>query len=172
MKTILVNVDNNTGPILLGRVGEQNARQIVFDCAPFEKLYGSGTAELTAQLSNGTKYPVVTEQTETVVVWTVSDADVGVPGLGRAELSWIVGDTIAKTQVFTTSVARSLSGTGSDTPPDPYKDWVDNVEEIGRQASEDAATATQAASLVLDTKSKVDKILSLGPFLVFAEEGQ
>jgi hypothetical protein len=170
VKTIIVNVENHSGTLQLGRVGENNARQIVFDCAAFEREYGPGAAQLFAKLPSGEKYPVVTEQTGSAVVWTIGAADVGCSGNGKAELSWLVGDTVAKTTVWKTQVLASLTGTESEVPPAPYRDWVDKITEVGRQATEDAGTAEQAAQSVLDTKGKVDRLAGLGPFLVLRRE--
>jgi hypothetical protein len=142
----------------------------VFDCSAFEQLYGDGTAQVSAKLPSGEKYPVVTEQTGSAVVWTIGAADVGCSGTGKAELSWLVGDTVAKTMVWKTQVLSSLTGTESEVPPAPYRDWVDEITEVGRQATEGAETAEQAAQSVLDTKEKVDELSSLGPFLVFRRE--
>lgn len=44
--------------IVLGRVGEHLAQEIVFDCSAFAQLYGMGTAVLCARLPSGEKYPV------------------------------------------------------------------------------------------------------------------
>jgi hypothetical protein len=179
VKTIIVNVENHIGTLQLGRVGENNARQIVFDCSAFEQIYGNGTAQVSARLPTGEKYPVSVEQTDSAVVWTVSAADVGAAGTGQAELSWIVNDIIAKTQIFRTSIVKSLTGTETPEPPSPYQDWVDRVEAVGEQAQQAVETATQeaeaaaeAAVAVVEVKQKLDTLMNLGPFLGFAEEGQ
>jgi hypothetical protein len=55
---------------------------------------------------------------------------------------------------------------------------VDKVEAVGEQAQQAAETATQeaeaaaqAAVAVVEVKQKLDTLMNLGPFLVFAEEG-
>jgi hypothetical protein len=156
--------------LTLGRVGENLAREIVFDCTNFAKMYGTGTAIVIAKLPSGVKYPVVIDQNGAMVSWKITAADVSVPGSGKVELQWVANEVVAKTQLFNTLIRESLTGTDTDKPPDPYRDWVDEITEVGRQATEDAEAAEQAAQSVLDTKGKVDRLSGLGPFLVFRRE--
>lgn len=138
--------------LYLGRVGETLARQICFDCAGYVADYGSGVAELVAMTPEGTKYaPANVSQSGSAVTWTISEADVGTAGRGRAELSWLVDGTVAKSRVYTTIIRSSLTGTGSEEAPDVYKDWVDKITRVGTQAGIDAQSAAASAEAAADS---------------------
>ena len=63
MITINVDVGKQTPEsIVLGRRGENLAREIVFDCASLEQEYGAGNATVTAVRADKVKYlPVITQ---------------------------------------------------------------------------------------------------------------
>ena len=131
--------------IVLGRVGEHLAQAIVFDCSAFVQLYGMGTAVLYARLPSGEKYPVPVVQDGSTVTWAVRAADLGIAGLGRGELQWLVNDAVAKTHVFRTRIRESLTGTDVEAPPVPYQDWVDSVTTQAAAAVTSANNAAQSA---------------------------
>lgn len=62
----VINISVLTDKIIrLGRRGEGNVRQIVFDCTCFEETYGSGTAQLLHwRRGDEAPYPVLIEQNE------------------------------------------------------------------------------------------------------------
>jgi hypothetical protein len=78
------------------------------------------------------------------------DADTAYKGLGEAEIRWTVGDDLAKTVTYKTSVQRSL--TEQTEIPEPLESWYDqmleqigNSQEYAQQAEQSAETARQAA---------------------------
>ena len=62
----VINISVLTDKIIrLGRRGEGNVRQIVFDCTCFEETYGSGTAQLLHwRRGDEAPYPVLIEQND------------------------------------------------------------------------------------------------------------
>ena len=62
----VINISVLTDKIIrLGRRGEGNVRQIVFDCTCFEETYGSGTAQLVHwRRGDEAPYPVLIEQND------------------------------------------------------------------------------------------------------------
>ena len=62
----VINISVLTDKIIrLGRRGEGNVRQIVFDCTRFEETYGSGTAQLLHwRRGDEAPYPVLIEQND------------------------------------------------------------------------------------------------------------
>lgn len=131
--------------IFLGREGENNATQVRFGIAQWVKTYGEGRAELIVQRQNDpAPYPIVIERDGNSVVWTVSSADTAHPGrYGRAELRYYVGETLVKSAISQFIVTDAL-GEPTDTPPDPYQSWVDNVLDAAQRA-EDAADRAENA---------------------------
>lgn len=129
MRTVNVNVGECSPGygIIIGRKGETEATQIVFDISTLIETYGNGTCQLMAKLPGGTAYPVAVAQDGTSVIWTVSNADTSVKGSGECELFYYVGEALAKSIVWNTVIARDI-GTEGD-PPNPYSGWVEQVTE-------------------------------------------
>ena len=154
MKNINVNVNRPPTNIPLGRQGENLATCIIFDCTGLVQLYGDGTAELLHELKDGTIYPVAVTQDGASVSWTVSASDTATVGAGRAELRWYVGDTLAKSAKFRTSVSSALADTSVSTPPEPQQSWVDKVlaaaQEIKDGAISDEKLAAAIAAYLAD----------------------
>ena len=138
---------NTLSTIPLGRQGENLARQILFDVSGWESEYGPGSVELIAQRpGDETPYPVVTTRGGDSVVWSVTAADTLYPGdSGRCELRYYVGETLAKSRIWGTYVARAMDTPSETAPPEPEKGWVDQVLEAGTSAKEAAERAEEAA---------------------------
>lgn len=150
---IIATVTTDSGAILpLGRQGEHGVRQVRFDLSYLIETFGEGTAILVHQRSQDlAPYIVSAVQDGDRLEWTVTDADTAYKGLGKAEIRWAVGDDLAKTVTYKTSVQRSL--TEQTEIPDPLESWYDqmleqigNSQEYAQQAEQSAETAQQAAS--------------------------
>ena len=123
--------------LALGRKGENVARQVVFDLRSWRAAYGDGAVSLCAMRAGDTEpYPCGVTQDEDTAVWVLRAADVDKPGWGNVQLSYYVGDTLAKSQTWRTLVAPSLCACGD--PGEVQQGWLD-------QAGKDAAAAQQGA---------------------------
>lgn len=132
MKTINISA-GCPARIMIGRRGENEATQVVFDCTPFAETYGDGTAVLLAKRpTDTTAYPVTVEQDGSTVTWTISDADTAYRGSGVCELFWYVGDTLAKSVVYTTVIGRDIGET-TEEPPDAYESWVETLTGLAAE---------------------------------------
>ena len=132
--------------VTLGRRGENNARQVVFDLSAWSAVYGAGTVQAVAQRAGDiAPYPVSIEQTDNAAVWTVNSADTANVGDGKVELLYTVNDVVVKSEVWKTSVLESLSDDTAE-PPEAASGWVEKVLAAGAQAVGAAAAAEQAAS--------------------------
>jgi len=87
----------------------------------------------------------------TNVIWTVTDADTSVKGSGECELYYYVGETLAKTLVWSTVIGRDIGDSGE--APDPYDDWL---ETLTRLAAETTQNATDAAESAQDAQTAQD----------------
>ena len=150
---IIATVTTDSGAILpLGRQGEHGVRQVRFDLSYLIETFGEGTAILVHQRSQDlAPYIVPAVQDGDRLEWTVTDADTAYKGFGKAEIRWTVGDDLAKTVTYKTSVQRSL--TEQTEIPEPLESWYDqmleqigNSQEYAQQAAQSAETAQQAAS--------------------------
>jgi hypothetical protein len=139
--------------IPLGREGENNARRIVFDLKPFEEVFGPGVAQLIVRRSGeGVPYPVALELEGSHVAWTVNSADTAIPGrYGEAELRYMVGDTLAKSERWQTTVIDAL-GTPSETPPEQQQGWLDKVLSA-------AAKVEEAEAVVREVNNNPPKVI-------------
>lgn len=136
--------------IPLGKQGENNAVRVVWPeiAEEYTKLYGKGRFELVV-VQKDKVYPAVVNVDGADLVWDVHAADVAVAEVGSLELIYYVGDTIAKSQTWKTSVEVSKSAEGTTQPPKPEKNWVDLVlkssSDAKQSATESAESAKQAA---------------------------
>lgn len=123
--------------LALGQKGENVARQVVFDLRAWRAAYGDGAVSLCAKRAGDAEpYPCGVTQDEDTAVWVLQAADVDKPGWGDVQLSYYVGDTLAKSQTWRTLVAPSLCACGD--PGEVQQGWLD-------QAGKDAAAAQQGA---------------------------
>lgn len=123
--------------LALGRKGENVARQVVFNLRLWRAAYGDGAVSLCAMRAGDAEpYPCGVTQDEDTAVWVLRAADVDKPGWGNVQLSYYVGDTLAKSQTWRTLVAPSLCACGD--PGEVQQGWLD-------QAGKDAAAAQQGA---------------------------
>lgn len=147
-KNIYVNAKCPPTNIPLGRQGENRATCVTFDCTGLAQLYGDGTAELLHELKDGTVYPVAIKQDGTSVSWIVTASDTATIGSGRAELRWYVGDTLAKSAKFRTSVSPALADSTTETPPEPQKSWVDKVLAAAQEIKDGAISDDKLAAAI------------------------
>ena len=147
-KNINVNVQRPPTNIPLGRQGENLATCVIFDCTGLVQLYGDGTAELLHELKSGTVYPVAIQQDGASVSWIVTASDTATVGAGRAELRWYVGDTLAKSAKFRTSVSSALADSTTETPPEPQKSWVDKVLQAAQEIKDGAISDDKLAEAI------------------------
>ena len=147
-------------PIQIGFRVENDARTIEFDFTEWSEEYGSGAVELLVKRKGDeAAYPVALEIDGTVATWNISDTDTSVPGYGKAEYSYTVGTTLAKTAVFTFFVAEDLADTTQD-PPDPYQTWVDTLTSLGAETLGNAIRAEDAADRAEDAQSAAEQTVT------------
>ena len=113
MVTVNITVtDDAVQPeIYLGRQGEKQAREIVFDLSALREKYGAGTATLYHQRSKDPAPYLIGETTGTTLTWTVSETDTVYAGIGYCEFRYTFGtEGLSKSTMFATNVKASLSG--------------------------------------------------------------
>lgn len=127
---VTIQVQNNTTSIPLGRRGENEATKVIFDFAPLEEVYGEGTPQLFVKRPVDTNsYVVDLDGNE----WVVSNIDTAYEGHGACEIFWYVGDTLAKTIVYSTYVAKDIGDAGETPvpPPTPSYESAYCIGQIG-----------------------------------------
>lgn len=129
MKTI--NVDLSTGEalnLLIGRQGENNVTQVIFDFSALKTEFGTGTLSLSVKRP---KEYVPYAQTMTVsgtnATWLVNETDTGNFGCGEIQLTYTVSGKVAKTVIYKYTVYRSIGVDGEY--PIPGQTWQEEIEE-------------------------------------------
>ncbi len=147
----------------LGRTGENNAREIVFDIQRWKDEYGTGIVELLVKRpGENSMYPVAVEIEGGFVYWVITYSDVEHAGTdGRAELRYYVGDTLVKSNIWVTSISKSLEFP-EIVPPEPQQSWVDQVIQAGADAKAAALDAKSAAESASESAEKLDKAIPVG----------
>lgn len=160
---IIINAITNpvsNSMLNIGRQGEHNAKRIWFDLTWLIENYGDGTAVLVHQRSKDiAPYICNAEQEANRLVWSIDGNDTAYDGIGKAEIRWTVGNTLAKTVIYKTNVLQSI--TADEVIPDPYESWYDKMmdkisdnEEYAEQAEQSAQEASQSAQ---DASNSADR---------------
>ena len=132
--------------VVLGRRNENQARCVMFDIVEWQRTYGEGTVQLLAQRpQEDTPYPCAVTVENGLVRWVIKEADVAMPGEGKAELRYYVGETVAVSDTYRTWVLPSLGEAGSE-PPAPEQSWVETVLQAARDAEQSAQNARNAVT--------------------------
>lgn len=115
----------------IGKNGEGDALRVTFPVvSEWEALYGAGGVWTLNVQRNGDALAYAAQDfkiEDGATIWVVTDADAAVVGEGRCELTYKIGDTVAKSRTYAFRVDRSLTG-GGDVP-DPVKGWQEALEE-------------------------------------------
>lgn len=135
--------------LMLGRVSETRATQVTIDMSSVIQRYPDAIGSITVKQPNGKEYPAVVTQTDGMLTWVITSADIGdKAGTGAAQITVRSADgTIIKTAIATTRVSESL-GNPQSPAPDPVQAWVDSAAaQLGKvvQAGTDAANAAKNA---------------------------
>lgn len=137
--------------IMLGRQGENLAREVIFDVSGVRAEFGDGTFRLSAKRpGEANAYPATVTETGDTVVWALTGADTQNAGRGQCELAYYAGETRLKTWTYDTAVAKSLTGSPKT---DPYDEFLD---EVNRLAAEAAISQREAKNSENAAKNSVE----------------
>ena len=144
MQAVIMNPD--TYPVV-GFVGENEYRQLIFDISALREEYPEAFYSITFQRpGDPAAYPVPDSQIDIsgdLLCWTMSDADLSKSGAGHCQLTLSYGSTIAKTAIYAVDVRAALDG--SEDPPEPWQSWVEEVTGAAEAASRSAVDAKAEA---------------------------
>ena len=163
MKTI--NVDLSTGEalnLLIGRQGENNVTQVIFDFSALKTEFGTGTLSLSVKRP---KEYVPYAQTMTVsgtnATWLVNETDTGNFGCGEIQLTYTVSGKVAKTVIYKYTVYRSIGIDGEY--PIPGQTWQEEIEEDIAEIKEDLAEI-EGGGVPTNVRQAVETILKAAVF--------
>ena len=165
MKTINITVGQSVYGIPIGRRGENEATQVVFDVSSLISTYGSGTAVLLAKRPTDTSaYPITVTQDGATVTWLVSDTDTAYRGAGECELFYYVGETLAKSVVYRTTIGKDI-GTTTEEPPDAYESWVEQLTGLAAETQQNATDAAQSATDAAASAAEITELSAMATTL-------
>lgn len=123
---------------LIGRVGENASRQIVFDCSEvLTEFPGASILCVLRRSKDEMPYTADVTMSGTNATLTLRDTDLAVAGYLNIELRAVKNGVVYKSSVFTGTVALSLYG-DADKPGEVVRDVLDRVD-----AALNAAEATK-----------------------------
>lgn len=142
---------------LLGRTGEKDSRQIVFDCEKVLKEYPNAVIACIFQRSDGTSpYGGRVQADGFLRKVTLTATETAVAGEMQIELRAIEGDVIRKSAIFKGYIAGSLEGEG-DTPDSPLDDVLNRLSVVEQKAVCATSAANEAAEAVKETAEEATK---------------
>lgn len=119
--------------IMLGKQGENLAREVIFDVSGVRAEFGDGTFRLSAKRpGEADAYPAAVTETGDTVVWALTGADTQNAGRGQCELAYYAGETRLKAWTYDTAIAKSLTGSPKT---DPYDEFLDEVNRLAAEAA-------------------------------------
>ena len=160
MRDIILTLDRfGDQALLLGRVGENRATQVLVDLKSILSQYPDAIASITVKQPGRTEYPAAVKQEGGILTWEITRADIGdKAGSGQAQITIQDADgTVIKTAIACTRVGESL-GDATAPAPDPVGTWIDKA--TGTLA--DVERAGNAAQAVAD---EVQRRLDNGDFV-------
>lgn len=119
--------------IMLGKQGENLAREVIFDVSGVRAEFGDGAFRLSAKRpGEADAYPATVTETGDTVVWALTGADTQNAGRGQCELAYYANETRLKTWTYDTAIAKSLTGSPK---VDPYDEFLDEVNRLAAEAA-------------------------------------
>lgn len=151
MKTTVIDLSVERSVMLnLGRVGENNITEFVFDYTNWTDEFGDGVLSLVLKRQGDAEgYPKSMTVESGQSTWVVDSTDAGVEGIGEAQLTYTVNGDVKKSVIYLTRTCPSIEPVGP--APDPYQSWLDQMIEA-KEDAENAAERAETAAENLDTK--------------------
>lgn len=149
----------------LGRIGENETRQIVFDCSDILTEYpGAEIVCVMQRHCDRIAYLADAVLAGNVLTVTLTDADVSASGDLRIELRALTDGKIRKSAVYMGQVVSSLRGE-QDKPGNPTADVLNRIDMTISRAEESIAEADAAAKSAQTVADIVQAKLDNGDFV-------
>lgn len=148
------------GNIPIGYVGENESREIVLDIGPLMREWPELTPQLVAKRPGETDvYPCITRLEGDLLIWTVTDSDTAIPGMGEVRVHMVgKNGEIAKSRIAQTVIGGGMEGEMQKEPPPAIKPWIDQILQAGGGAKLDVIEDTE----VLGALAENDLMLAVG----------
>lgn len=149
----------------LGRIGENETRQIVFDCSDILTEYpGAEIVCVMQRHCDRIAYMADAVLDGNALTVTLTDADVSAPGDLRIELRALTDGKIRKSAVYMGQVVSALRGE-QDRPGNPTADVLNRIDMTISRAEKSIAEADAAAKSAQTVADIVQAKLDNGDFV-------
>lgn len=161
MATAVDVVAQKDMPIVIGRVGENEYRRILFPIKEWLDQYPDASAALTHKRNGDTDgYPVSsTEDDGEYLYWTVTSGDTAKEGCGLAQLTLTSDGTIIKSVIFKTATLPSLAD--AEDPPEPWQSWADEITKVANDAKGYAEDAKEYADEAAASLAELEAVAAV-----------
>ena len=130
---------------VIGHVRENEVTQLVFDLSAWIAKYGLGTVALSVmRQGDHVPYPVPIAIVDGKATWTISATDTAKHGRVKAQLSYMVGTKVKKTNIYVLSTKESLPVDGD--APEAYETWLEILQSMTAETAANAESARQYAA--------------------------
>lgn len=144
MRTVSVRLaDLERCTIPIGFVDENLHTRVRFDCKKMFDEYPTALPSMAVSPPEGSTYPAIVTKDGDYVVWDVTASDCASDGTGEIQLTFVVGEIVAKSYVGRIRVTRSLNPSGEI--PDPVQDWITQANAVLAEIPETIDTALAEA---------------------------
>lgn len=114
--------------ITIGFVDENLYTQVRIDCKELFDEHPDAIPSLAVQPPQGDAYPAVVTREGDIVVWNVAKSDVQYANLGRLQLTFVIGEIVAKSYVGKFVIDKSLMPDGE--APTPIENWITEANAV------------------------------------------
>ena len=134
-----INQENKT--IHIGHARENQATSVPYDITEWVNEFGDGAVDLVVQNPGAAEpHPGNLRRSGNQVEWIVADEDLTAAGKGSAQFRYTVGDTIVRSDTFTTTIDESLGKPGPIKPAE--QGFIDQMITVKAQATQEIAQQT------------------------------
>lgn len=156
-------VGKGGGPIVMGVVGNFNARQQSFDISFWLNKLGPGQL-VVALLRPGDSIPYAVSDviiSGPIATWTFSETDTAKSGYGKVFLTYSGADFKDATTDYSCFVAKNSAPTGE--VPSDLESWYQSMLDAAAAAKESETAAAGSASAAADSAAAAEAAQQHGP---------
>lgn len=158
-------VGKGGGPIVMGVVGNFNARQQSFDISFWQDKLGPGQL-VVALLRPGDSIPYAVSDviiSGSIATWTFSETDTAKSGYGKVFLTYSGADFKDATTDYSCFVAKNSAPTGE--VPSDLESWYQSMLDAAAAAKESETAAADSASAAADSAAAAEAAQQHGPMI-------
>lgn len=142
-----------SGTIFIGNVGENESREIALDISALRRQWPELSPSLVVRRPTETDvYPAVTRLDGDTLIWTVTEEDTAISGIGEARVFMMSTDGIkrGKSRIVLTNIGEGMEGEMSGSVPIAIQPWIEDITAISASVQKGAQEAKTSAAEAQD----------------------